>query len=86
MGDAELKGEVVVVIDGRARRPRPPISTTCAAEARSSSTTGMRKRDAAHAVAERHRVSANDVYRQLPQARLSPLSPRVWLRLVAGCP
>ena len=64
MGDAELKGEVVVVIDGE-HTPETPDFETCADEAQELVDEGMRKRDAAHAVAERHHVSANDVYRQL---------------------
>ena len=64
IGDAELKGEVVVVIDGE-HTPETPDLETCADEAQELVDEGMRKRDAAHAVAERHHVSANDVYRQL---------------------
>ena len=64
IGDAELKGEVVVVIDGD-RTPEAPDLEACADEAQELVDEGMRKRDAAHAVAERHHVSANDVYRQL---------------------
>ena len=64
LGDAELKGEVVVVIAG-APEPEPIDIDACVAEARELVDGGMRKRDAARAVAERHRVSANEVYRAL---------------------
>ena len=64
MGDAELKGEVVVVFEGD-RTPVVPDLETCADQAQELVNGGMRKRDAAHAVAERHGVSANDVYRSL---------------------
>ena len=73
IGDAELKGEVVVVIDGE-HTPETPDLETCADEAQELVDEGMRKRDAAHAVAERHDVSARQ--RRVPpaaQARLSPV-------------
>ena len=64
VADRELKGEVVVVIDGERVRPTPDMSA-CAEEARELVAGGMRKRDAAHAVAERHGVSVNELYRAL---------------------
>lgn len=64
LGDSELKGEVVVVIGGERLRPSPDMSA-CADEARELVAGGMRKRDAAHAVADRHGVSANELYRAL---------------------
>ena len=64
LADRELKGEVVVVIDGERVRPAPDMSA-CADEARELVAGGMRKRDAAHAVAERHGVSVNELYRAL---------------------
>ena len=64
VADRELKGEVVVVIDGERVRPAPDMSA-CADEARELVSGGMRKRDAAHAVAERHGVSVNELYRAL---------------------
>ena len=64
LGDRELKGEVVVVIGGERVRPAPDMSA-CADEARELVAGGMRKRDAAHAVAERHGVSVNELYRAL---------------------
>jgi 16S rRNA (cytidine1402-2'-O)-methyltransferase len=64
LGDAALKGEVVVVIAGAPEAEAIDIDA-CVAEARELTAGGMRKRDAARAVAERHRVSANEVYRAL---------------------
>jgi 16S rRNA (cytidine1402-2'-O)-methyltransferase len=64
LGDADLKGEVVVVIEG-ASGPRAVDMNACVDEARELVSEGMRKRDAAHAVAERHGVSANAIYRSL---------------------
>ena len=64
LGGSELKGEVVVVLEGERVRPTPDMSA-CADEARELVAGGMRKRDAAHAVADRHGVSANELYRAL---------------------
>jgi 16S rRNA (cytidine1402-2'-O)-methyltransferase len=64
LDDAGLKGEVVVVIAGAPEAEAIDIDA-CVAEARELTAGGMRKRDAARAVAERHRVSANEVYRAL---------------------
>jgi 16S rRNA (cytidine1402-2'-O)-methyltransferase len=64
LGDTPLKGEVVVVIGGERVRSTPDMSA-CADEARELIAGGMRKRDAAHAVADRHGVSANELYRSL---------------------
>ncbi len=64
LDDAGLKGEVVVVIAGAPEAEAIDIDT-CVAEARELIAGGMRKRDAARAIAERHRVSANEVYRAL---------------------
>jgi 16S rRNA (cytidine1402-2'-O)-methyltransferase len=64
LGEHELKGEVVVVIGGERVRPVPDMSA-CADEARELVAEGLRKRDAAHAVADRYGVSANDLYRAL---------------------
>jgi 16S rRNA (cytidine1402-2'-O)-methyltransferase len=64
LGDAELKGEVVVVIGGERVRPAPDLDG-CVEEARELVSGGMRKRDAAHAVADRYGVSANELYRAL---------------------
>jgi len=64
LGDTELKGEVVVVIAGERVRAAPDMSV-CADEARDLVAGGMRKRDAAHAVADRYGVGANELYRAL---------------------
>ncbi|MGZ8631422.1 MAG: 16S rRNA (cytidine(1402)-2'-O)-methyltransferase [Actinomycetota bacterium] len=64
LGETDLKGEVVVVIGGERVRPAPDMSG-CVEEARELVGGGMRKRDAAHAVADRHGVSANELYRAL---------------------
>jgi 16S rRNA (cytidine1402-2'-O)-methyltransferase len=67
LGETELKGEVVVVIGGERVRPTPDMAS-CVDETRELIAGGMRKRDAAHAVADRHGVSANDIYRALLDA------------------
>src|SRR5262249_59801295 len=59
LGDREIKGEVVVVVEGE-RTPRTPAIDTVIDEARGLVADGMRTRDAARAVAERHGVSVND--------------------------
>lgn len=64
LGDTQLKGEVVVVVEG-AIGPSTVDLDVCEAETRALVAEGARKRDAAHAVAERHGVSANDLYRRL---------------------
>jgi 16S rRNA (cytidine1402-2'-O)-methyltransferase len=60
----ELKGEVVVVIEGRRERPAPDLSHLVT-EAEALVASGMRKREAAGEVARRHRASANEIYRKL---------------------
>lgn len=64
LGESDLKGEVVVVIGGERVRPAPDMNG-CVDEARELIAGGMRKRDAAHAVADRYGVSANELYRAL---------------------
>jgi 16S rRNA (cytidine1402-2'-O)-methyltransferase len=64
IGGASLKGEVVVVVDGD-RGDAPGDLTASITEARALVDDGMRKREAARAVAERRRVPANDLYRAL---------------------
>ena len=64
LGGTALKGEVVVVIDGD-RLDAPGDLNASISEARALVDDGMRKREAARAVAERRRVPANDVYRAL---------------------
>jgi 16S rRNA (cytidine1402-2'-O)-methyltransferase len=62
--DDDPRGEVVLVIGG-ATEPTAVDLDACAEEARVLVEGGMKKREAAHAVAERHHVSANDVYEAL---------------------
>jgi 16S rRNA (cytidine1402-2'-O)-methyltransferase len=62
--DDDPRGEVVLVIGG-ATEPTAVDLHACAEEARVLVEGGMKKREAAHAVAERHHVSANDVYAAL---------------------
>jgi 16S rRNA (cytidine1402-2'-O)-methyltransferase len=64
IGDHDLKGEVVVVIEGAAP-PRAPDLDALVEEARRLTETGVRKRDAASEVAKRHGVSANALYREM---------------------
>jgi 16S rRNA (cytidine1402-2'-O)-methyltransferase len=61
IGDRALKGEVVVVVEGD-RDPDPPDGTALLVEVRALVGEGMRTRDAARAVAERHGASANELY------------------------
>jgi 16S rRNA (cytidine1402-2'-O)-methyltransferase len=60
----ELKGEVVVVVEGKADEPAPSIEDLVT-EARSLVASGMRKREAAAEVAYRRGASANELYRAL---------------------
>jgi 16S rRNA (cytidine1402-2'-O)-methyltransferase len=60
----ELKGEVAVVIGGAPVAPTGDVAVFIP-EAEALVETGMRKRDAAHEVAERYGVSANALYRAL---------------------
>jgi 16S rRNA (cytidine1402-2'-O)-methyltransferase len=62
--DDDPKGEVVLVIEG-AREAGPVDLDTCVAEARELVAGGMRVREAARAVAERHGAGVNEVYRAL---------------------
>ena len=59
-----LKGEVVVVLEGAPETDAGDLAALLP-EARELIAGGMKKRDAAHAVAERHGVGANDIYRAL---------------------
>jgi 16S rRNA (cytidine1402-2'-O)-methyltransferase len=64
LADHELKGEVVVVIEG-AREPEPLDLEALAGEARALILGGVRKRDAAAQVAREHGASTNEIYRLL---------------------
>ena len=62
-----LRGEVVVVVEGD--RDGAPVEMQAAvASARALVADGVRKREAAHAVADRLGISANEVYRALLDA------------------
>jgi 16S rRNA (cytidine1402-2'-O)-methyltransferase len=62
IGARSLKGEVVVVVEGE-HHPDPPDPEALLIEVRRLVEEGMRTRDAARAVAERHGASANELYR-----------------------
>jgi 16S rRNA (cytidine1402-2'-O)-methyltransferase len=62
IGDRPLKGEVAVVVEG-ARDAETPDVAALLTELRGLVDGGMRTRDAARAVAERHGASANELYR-----------------------
>jgi 16S rRNA (cytidine1402-2'-O)-methyltransferase len=64
IGDRQLKGEVTVVVEGE-RDPDPPDPAALLSEVRMLVRHGMRTRDAARAVAERHGASANELYEAL---------------------
>jgi 16S rRNA (cytidine1402-2'-O)-methyltransferase len=62
----ELKGEVVLVVEGAAGEPKAePPKEQLLAEAQKLAAGGMRKREAAAEVARRHGASANAIYREL---------------------
>jgi 16S rRNA (cytidine1402-2'-O)-methyltransferase len=62
LGDRELKGEVAVVVEGE-HDPERPETSALLTELRTLIGDGMRSRDAARAVAERHGASANELDR-----------------------
>ena len=62
IGDRQLKGEVAVVVEGE-HNPTPPDPAALLTEVRGLVEHGMRTRDAARTVAERHGASANELYR-----------------------
>jgi 16S rRNA (cytidine1402-2'-O)-methyltransferase len=62
LGERDVKGEVAVVVEGD-RDPAPLDRSVLLEEVRRLIGEGMRTRDAARAVAERHGASANDLYR-----------------------
>jgi 16S rRNA (cytidine1402-2'-O)-methyltransferase len=61
LGADSVRGEVAIVIAAE-RDPSTTPMATCVAEAADLVSGGMRKREAARVVADRHGVSANDVY------------------------
>jgi 16S rRNA (cytidine1402-2'-O)-methyltransferase len=62
LADRELRGEVVLVVEGR-RVAAAPDLIAMLEELRGLVDGGMRTREAARAVAERHGASANELYR-----------------------
>ena len=64
MAGAQPKGEVVVVIEGRASGDNVALAELVV-EARRLVDDGMRKREAASSVAKRHDASANEIYEAL---------------------
>lgn len=71
IADLELKGEVAVVVEGAPERS-PADVASFVPETKELVAGGMRKREAARAVAERHGLSANALYRALLDAFGSP--------------
>jgi len=65
--DVELKGELVVVLEG-SRRPEVLDQEELVGEAQALVQAGMRKRDAASEVARKRGVSANAIYKSLVEA------------------
>jgi 16S rRNA (cytidine1402-2'-O)-methyltransferase len=65
--DFELKGELVVVLEG-SRRPEVVDKQELVGEARALVRAGMRKRDAASEVARKRGASANAIYELLVEA------------------
>jgi 16S rRNA (cytidine1402-2'-O)-methyltransferase len=64
LGEGPVRGEVVVVVEGD-REGAPPDVEAAVADARRLVAAGSRKRTAAHDVAERGGVAANEIYRAL---------------------
>ncbi len=62
LGERQLRGEVAVVVEGE-HDPEAPDVAALLAEVKALVEGGMRTRDAARAVAERHGASANELYR-----------------------
>jgi 16S rRNA (cytidine1402-2'-O)-methyltransferase len=62
LADRELRGEVVLVVEGRREAPAPDLIAMLE-ELRGLVDGGMRTREAARAVAERRGASANELYR-----------------------
>ena len=71
LGDARLKGEVVVVIEGAGKGGAPDVESGVE-EARALVAAGMKKRDAARAVGERRGLPANEIYRALVASSTEP--------------
>lgn len=72
LGDREPRGEVVVVVEGAPPAGEPSLAAALE-EARGLVAAGLRRREAAAAVARRHGVAANAVYRALIGPRERPV-------------
>jgi 16S rRNA (cytidine1402-2'-O)-methyltransferase len=64
LGDGALKGELVVVFEGAGKGGVPDLRSGIE-EARVLVAIGMKKRDAARAVGDRHGLAANQIYKAL---------------------
>jgi 16S rRNA C1402 (ribose-2'-O) methylase RsmI len=64
----EVKGEVVLVVEGAAKRPAADLEAAVA-EAAGLVAEGTRKREAASRVGRRHGIAANELYRALLERR-----------------
>jgi 16S rRNA (cytidine1402-2'-O)-methyltransferase len=64
IGEEDPRGEIVLVVGGASVGPPPELSALTD-EAGELVRSGMKKREAAGAVARRHHVSANTIYRAL---------------------
>lgn len=72
LGDREPRGEVVVVVEGAPPAGEPSLAAALE-EARGLVAAGLRRREAAAAVARRHGMAANTVYRALIGPRERPV-------------
>jgi 16S rRNA (cytidine1402-2'-O)-methyltransferase len=68
LGDRDLRGEVVLVVEGGKPKGVPDASILLP-EVQALIAKGTRARDAARAVAERHGASANELYRAVLDER-----------------
>jgi 16S rRNA (cytidine1402-2'-O)-methyltransferase len=64
----EVKGEVVLVVEGATKRPAADLEAAVA-EAAGLVAEGTRKREAASRVGRRHGIAANELYRALLERR-----------------
>jgi 16S rRNA (cytidine1402-2'-O)-methyltransferase len=71
VGDRELKGEIVLVVEGNPK-PASPDTAALLEEVRQLVERGMRTREAARSVAERHGASANALYRMIVEGERPP--------------
>jgi 16S rRNA (cytidine1402-2'-O)-methyltransferase len=71
VGDRELKGEIVLVVEGN-RETASPDTAALLEEVEGLVERGLRTREAARAVAERHGASANALYRMIVEGDHQP--------------